>query len=255
MGRSGSSINDKGSVTSRGVGGGNSSVGGFYYSVKSRAKAAWRLEKLFEVVFGEVCVLAGEGVLDTWVEVGGGVAGELARRVRNDLLKKYIVPDPTPDVNHHAQLYGLDTPQGRTILNLFLCLFDMLESVRYRPAHNPPHHRHGGYSSRVSASSSNRHASVSHTPTFTSHTYTRPSYTPKEGDLSVTEGFDLHHCDKLDACMAGVIAGVKNGRVIQFLIKTVLVDHEVGVGRRTRRAVVEGMRGVNGGMKGKVRLE
>ncbi|KAI8611646.1 hypothetical protein BC830DRAFT_641566 [Chytriomyces sp. MP71] len=286
LGRSSSSING---ASGGGGAGGSSTSGDFYYSAKARAIAQAKLEKCVETAFQELCALAGCGAIDEWVKVGGGESMRFSLRLRKKLIRRQTVAGGgaenasdgsdaestedetdsvhtngvlrsrassssradntyTSDITVYAETYGL-SGNGHTIINIFLCLFDVLQCVA-------PKKQPSFYSSRSShqASRYQRQQAQLRRAFYTSPSYAGYPYEPREGDLTVRDGFDLQSSETLDGCVAGILGSIRNVKVLQFLIKTVLVDHEVGVGRRTGKAVIEGMKAVNSGMKGKIVL-
>ncbi|KAJ3121630.1 hypothetical protein HK100_012293 [Physocladia obscura] len=195
----------------------------------------------------------------------------------------------TSDIIKYAIAYNLPKNGGPTLINIFVCLFDILVAVAYRgPPSNTntgfdsdrsntcgydststpqsltsPKHRHvsqaSSHASHLSATTTATTAPLESTPShpvYKPQSYAGFSYSPKLGDMSVRSGFSIVTNERLDGYVAEIVGGVRNVRMRQFLVKTVVVDHGDGVGRRTGRAIIEGMKGVNLGMKGKsVRLE
>ncbi|KAI8841929.1 hypothetical protein BJ741DRAFT_593698 [Chytriomyces cf. hyalinus JEL632] len=159
-------------------------------------------------------------------------------------LHNLVAGTYTDDIARYAETYGLNE-NGYTMINIFLCLFDVLQAITERSNRRQNSMRHG----ENNATSKRAWYQKSY---YTSSSYAGYPYEPRDADLRARDGFDLEHNEKLDASVAGMMGSIKNVQLLQFLIKTVLVDHDVGVGRRTGKAIVEGMKAVNSRMKGNV---
>ncbi|KAJ3385158.1 hypothetical protein HDU84_002436 [Entophlyctis sp. JEL0112] len=167
----------------------------------------------------------------------------------------------TDDIINLAKAYGLPE-SSYTIINIFVCLFDIMQAVTFQTDESDSHNRHHKNQSQPSSRTSRATARTQTTaavstparPMYNILTRTASLHHARPGDLTVRDCFTLSASDRLDAHLAGILAGVTSVRVRQFLIKAVLVDHDLGVGKRTARAIMESMKAANAGMKGKVSL-
>ena len=113
----------------------------------------------------------------------------------------------TNDIADYTNMYKLET-HGCTIVNILLCLFDILEAVTVRPPVVPL--RRGAPKVRRF---------------YASPQCTKDPYQRRDGDLCVRDGFDLEHNEKLDSSVAGILSSIQNVKVIQFFIMTRFCDN------------------------------